>query len=740
MNRLWYKKPARDWNEALPIGNGRLGAMIFGTPKGERLQLNEDSIWYGAPVDRINPDAHKNLKKVRELILAGEISKAEKILLYAFSGTPQSQRPYQSAGDLFINFDHGDDVSDYKRELCLDNAVHTVSYTANGVRYTRETFASFPDDVIVIRISADKPASVSFSCLMARELFYDRTWAVSNDTIAMDGNLGKGGIKFCAMTKVIAKGGNSFTMGEHIVVENADEVVLLFTEATSFRHKDYEEKCEKILEKAAKRSYSELLSRHIADYKMLFDRVELDLGGDESLDLLPTDERLALMSEKGLDKGMVRIYFQFGRYLLISCSRPGTLPANLQGMWNKDMSPPWGSKYTININTEMNYWPAETCNLSECHVPLFDLLERVAENGKVTAKKMYGCKGFVAHHNTDIWADTAPQDQWIPGTYWVMGGAWLCLHIWEHYEFTRDKAFLKRMYPVLKSCVEFFEDFLIEDGGYFVTCPSVSPENTFILPSGERGCNSSGVAMDNEILNDLFDAYINSSKILQTDEDYAEKVKEIKEKLPPIRIGKHGQIMEWREDYEEAEPGHRHISQLFALHPSWQITPDKTPELAKAAAATLERRLKYGGGHTGWSCSWIINMYARLWDAENAEKNLLKLFTNSTLPNLFDNHPPFQIDGNFGAAAGIAEMLVQSGCGRIILLPALPKAWSDGFVKGLKIRGGAEIDISWKDGELQKATIRPQNSFSTVICYKGIKQEIMLEKGRVFEFTAGTKQ
>lgn len=729
MNRLWYLSPANEWDEALPIGNGRLGAMIFGGIKNEQYQLNEDSFWYGRPLDRINPDALPNLQKVRDLIFAGEISKAEKLLLYAFSGTPNSERPHQSAGELNLTFDYGEETTAYRRMLRLDNAVHTVEYAAGGVRYKRESFASQPDDVLVIRLTADKPGTLSLDGMLVRGLFYDRAWAPDKTTIAIDGSLGKGGLDFCVMAKMVVSGGNAEAIGEHLVIENADAVTLLVTAATTFRHENPEKACLESLEKAAQIPYETLLERHIADYAALYNRVTLDLGNDPALEVLPTDMRLAKMSENGLDNGLTQTYFQFGRYLLIACSRPGTLPATLQGLWNKDMSPPWGGKYTININTQMNYWPAEVCNLSECHLPLFDLLERVAENGKITARRMYGCKGFVAHHNTDIWADTAPQDQWIPGTYWVMGGAWLCLHIWEHYLYTLDKDFLRRMYPVLKASVEFFEDFLIEDNGQLLTCPSVSPENTFILPSGESGCNSAAVTMDNEILADLFKAYIEASEILGQDEDFAARVQEMRQKLPPIQIGRHGTIMEWREDYDEADAGHRHISQLFALHPSSQITPDGTPELAKAAAATLARRLKHGGGHTGWSCAWIINMYARLWDGERCAENLLKLFTHSTLKNLFDNHPPFQIDGNFGAAAGIAEMLVQSNGGRIQLLPALPNAWQDGSVSGLRLRGGSEIDIRWEKGRLKEAVIRADKAFSAVVFYGNQQEAFTLAAG-----------
>ena len=423
------------------------------------------------------------------------------------------------------------------------------------------------------------------------------------------------------------------------------------------------------------------------------------------------------------------MYFNFGRYLMISGSRPGTLPLNLQGIWCKDYQSAWGSKFTININTEMNYWPAESCNLSELHMPLFDHIERMLPNGKVTAEKMYGCRGFVAHHNTDMWGDCAVQDQWVPGSYWVMGAAWLCTHQWKHFLYTRDIEFLKKTFPIMRESALFFLDFLIDHNGYLVTCPSVSPENTYILPNGEQGANGIGVTMDNQILRDIFTQCIKAAEILGVDDDLNEQIKTALSKIKPDRIGKHGQIMEWIEDYDEVEPGHRHISHLYGLHPSSQITPDGTPELCAAASKTLERRLANGGGHTGWSRAWIINNYAKLWNAEKAYENYEQLLVKSTLPNLFDNHPPFQIDGNFGGCAGVAEMLVQSNEERTVLLPALPEAWKSGHVSGICIQGGAELELEWKDEKLVSFIVTAKKDIKTAIIYKDKIFDISMNEG-----------
>jgi alpha-L-fucosidase 2 len=732
MSKLWYSKPADCWEEALPIGNGRMGAMIFGAVETEHIQLNEDSMWYGGPIDRNNPDALKNLPKIRELILNGQIPEAEERMIYALSGIPQSQRPYQSLGDLTLSFKGMEgDKADYIRCLSLDDAIHTLQVGIGEVIYHRETFLSATDDVMVMRITSEENKKISFSALLTRERFYDNVIGIAMDTIMLNGNLGKGGHDFAMMLKAVTEGGTCEVIGEHLIVSNADAVTLLFTAGTSFRFQNLRQQLSMILTDATKQSYEALKDRHIKDYKSLYDRVTFELGGIEPYEELTTAKRLEKAKTGEVDKGMAKLYFDFGRYLLIACSREGTLPANLQGIWNKDMSPAWDSKYTININTQMNYWLAEVCNLSECHKPLFDLMKRMVPNGQKTAKTMYDCRGFVAHHNTDMWGDTAVQDHWIPSSYWVMGAAWLCTHQWMHYEYTKDKEFLKEVFPIMREAALFFLDFLIEDNGYLKTCPSVSPENTYILPSGVQGAVTVGATMDNQILRDLFNDCLKAAEILEVQDDLNMHIKDALDKLVPTQIGARGNIMEWAEDYDEIEPGHRHISHLYGLHPSSQITMDDTPDLAKASKRTLELRLVHGGGHTGWSRAWIINLYAKLWEEEEAYHNLELLISQSTLPNLFDNHPPFQIDGNFGGTAAIAEMLVQSNDQRIVLLPALPKVWKDGSMKGLCVRGGAEISVEWSDCQLTKCMIYAKHKFQTDVIYKQKRIKISLVAGEV---------
>ncbi len=730
MSKLWYRKPASIWEEALPLGNGRMGAMLFGSVETERIQLNEDSVWYGGHVDRNNPDALAKLPEIRELLLKGEIREAEELMSYALSGTPQSQRHYQTLGDLTLSFKGlADQPEAYVRSLSLGEAVHRTQFRIAGVDYVRDAFLSAADEVLAIRFTASEGAKISFSAMLSRGRYYDEVGGIGKDTIFLDGNLGQGGSDFTMMLKAVNEGGTSEVIGEHLIVKAADAVTLLFTAGTTFRYTDLKQQLTGILQSASGYRYEELRERHRKAYKDLYDRVTFQLPGTESYDELPTEERLDLAKNGNADAGLSKLYFDYGRYLLISCSRAGTLPANLQGIWNKDFTPAWDSKYTININTEMNYWPAEVCNLSECHLPLFDLIKRMLPNGQVTAKKMYGCRGFVAHHNTDMWGDTAVQDIWIPASYWVMGAAWLCTHQWMHYEYTKDIRFLEEAYPIMKEAAVFFLDFLIEDKGYLKTCPSVSPENTYILPNGNYGAVCVGPTMDNQIMRDLFSQCIKAAELLGIRDELTGQFKEAMDRLSPTRIGRHGSIMEWEEDYEEMEPGHRHISHLYGLHPSSQITMDKTPELAEAARVTLERRLAEGGGHTGWSRAWIINMYARLWDGEAAYQHLTQLFAKSTLPNLFDNHPPFQIDGNFGATAGIAEMLVQSTAERIVLLPALPKCWPDGSIRGLCVRGGADISLEWQGGRLTKCCIRSKHPIVTEVIYQENSFKVSLAAG-----------
>lgn len=702
---LWYKQPAENWDQALPVGNGRIGGMIFGKPTDELVQLNEDSIWSGGFRKRNNSKAFDNLDKIRTAIKEGRTKDAENICCDAFYGTNENQRHYQPLGDLHIWQDGTDGYIDYKRQLDLETAVCKTEWTSGGVKYERSIFVSKPDEVMVIYFTASEKGKISFvSVIDGKDDDYDKNEAYDDKTLLFTMS---DGIPYAAAVSCSAEGGKCYTDANRIRVENADTAVIALACQTSYRTGDYEKKAIGQAKTALRQGAGSLILRHIRDYQSLYERCRLSLNDNSSGNsAFPTNERLALLKEGGKDNKLAEMYFNFSRYLMIAGSREGTLPLNLQGIWNKDMWPAWGGKYTININTEMNYWGAEIQNLPECHTPLFDHIERMRENGRITAREMYHCSGSVCHHNTDIWGDTAPQDKWLPGTLWPMGMAWLCLHIYEHYLFTGDKKFLEEKYDTMREAAEFFVDYLIEDEkGRLITSPSVSPENTYITKDGAYGTICQGPSMDSQILDCLFKAVSESADILDCDRAFAEKMREMRSRLPKPEIGKYGQIMEWAEDYDEAEPGHRHISQLFALYPADIISKNGTPELADAAVATLNRRLSHGGGHTGWSRAWIINMWARLYNGEKTGENIRALLSNSTNPNMFDMHPPFQIDGNFGGGAGIAEAILQSHSGEISLLPALPPEWSAGSVKGIAARGGFELSFKWSDGCVKECEI-----------------------------------
>ena len=720
---MFYQKPASGFTEALPIGNGRLGAMVYGRVWEEWLSLNEESVWSCGEKDRNNPDALPHLEELRRLMRDGDVEGAQKLSLLAFSGIPEGMPVYQTLCRARIKISASRAPDRYRHALDLDRAVVTMENDNQGEVEKRTVFASHPDYVIVWRVETNVKNDLTVR--LVRGFFYDENGKVGdradgsadNCTVMLSGGRD---IRFSAAVRAVAEGeGATVTpVGEFLDIRGADAVTLYFTAATSYRTPDPKKACIEILDRAVKHSYEELLRRHEEDYRALSDRCRLTLGKEEDEEnTIPTDKRRAAYADKP-DPVLISQYFAFARYLMISGSRPGTLPMTLQGLWNEHLDPPWGSRYTININTQMNYWPAEAANLAECHEPLFDLLlSRMLENGRRTARKMYGCRGFVAHHNTDLFGDTAVQDHWIPGSYWVMGGAWLALHTWEHYRYQPDRAFLEKVYPLLHDAALFFVDYLVlcEDGTRRII-PSVSPENSYHLPNGRVASIVCGCTMDYEIMSDLFDAVRGAAAILDTDRDFVKTLDEVQSTFPPLRENQYGTLAEWTDELPEEDPGHRHISHLYALFPSERINKDEK-ELFDLARATVRRRLANGGGQTGWSLAWLLCMWARLGEGEEIENYLKTLFSRSTADNLFDLHPPFQIDGNFGAAAALIECIMQSHNGKIELLPALPATMKDGSARGLRARGGAEVDLAWKDGELITWCVRGNETIP--VFYKG---------------------
>ncbi|EXY33434.1 hypothetical protein M080_4248 [Bacteroides fragilis str. 3397 T10] len=764
--KLWYNAPATVWEEALPIGNGRIGAMVYGNPLQEVYQLNEESIWSGYPQDWNNPKAANALPQVREAVDRGDYAKASELWKANAQG-PYTARYLPMANLMLDQLTRGEARNLY-RELNISNALSTVTYEADGVKYRRTSFISYPDQVMVIKIAADRPQAVSLHIRLNSLLRYtvqtkgEKTLILNGKAPAYVANRDydphqvvyddKRGTQFKVQVELLPDGGHCEANDSALTVRNANEVVLLLSAVTDFGNK-------KMTLKKCKRPYQELLQRHTDDHQQLFNRLQLSLGTENlQKEALPTNERLKSFEQDPTDNGLTELYYQYGRYLLIASSRPGGLPANLQGIWNRHVQPPWGSNYTTNINTEMNYWPAEITNLPECFLPLSDFIGRLAVNGAQTAKVNYGInRGWLAHHNSDVWAQTAPTGGYDSDpkgaprwSCWPMAGVWLCQHLWEHYAFGGDKKYLsKTAYPLMKGAAEFLLQWLQKDPetGYWITNPSTSPENRFryIDKEGKKqnGEISRSSGMDLGLAWDLLTNCIEASTVLDTDKAFRQQCMDVRANLQPFRIGSKGQLLEWDKEFEETDPNHRHVSHLFALHPGRQIIPEQQPELAAACQRTLEIR---GDGGTGWAMAWKINFWARLRDGNHAFgmlKNGLRYVDatqvsvrgGGTYANLFDAHPPFQIDGNFGGTAGITEMLLQSHAGYIHLLPALPDNWQSGSIKGVRARGGFTIDMEWKESRITRLSVTSHSGGTCRIREATSPHEevIETEKGKTYQ-------